>query len=157
MSEGSPLLHIIYQPVWMDCLLCPIKKAIIIIPMSMCLPRNKLMVKKKPVLKGKVKVLFQRVLAIFLLKLCLKLIVSEEKMRKMPFGLYKIIGPRPLGEGGGGCAPPDPLVFYEPFDLETEIAQYEFQMKQSFIYQVYYQSPLDLGARIESKPHINSL
>jgi len=39
----------------------------------------------------------------------------------------------------------------EPFDLETEVAQYEFQMKQSFIYcrLGYYQYPLDLVARTE--------
>ena len=30
------------------------------------------------------------------------------------------------GGGSGAPPPPDPLVFYEPFDLETEIAQYEF-------------------------------
>ena len=56
-----------------------------------------------------------RDLAIFLLKLSLKLIASEaseEKIEKISvLDIKKIIGPRPLGGGGAPGAPPlDPLV-----------------------------------------------
>jgi len=45
---------------------------------------------------------FWRVLAIFLLKLCLKLIASEEKKRKISVSGIQKIGPRSLGYGFPG-------------------------------------------------------
>ena len=58
------------------------------------------------VLKVEVKIIFQRVLAIFLLKLCLKIIASEEKFVKMQrFQHKKILGPRPL-RGARRVRPP---------------------------------------------------
>ena len=57
---------------------------------------------------------FVACLTIFLLKLCLKIIASEEKFeKKIAFWAKDIIGPQSLREGAPGAPPPpppDPLV-----------------------------------------------
>jgi len=48
----------------------------------------------------------------------------------------------------------------EPFYLETEVAQYEFEMKQSFIYYAIthmYPYPLNIMARIEPNLLLNEI